>query len=186
MTTTPPEPIDPPPVDPSSEVVDLYDGHGQVVGRAARHEVRARNLRHGATGILVRNSRGEIYVHRRTDTMDGYPGLYDLAAGGVSSAGEAPAPAAAREAREELGVHGVPLRPLGIGAYADDRTDYVAFVYEVVYDGPITWQPQEVDWGAWLTPAQVLTWLDDPDRPFVPDSPALLRAHVEQLARDGG
>ena len=80
-------------------------------------------------------------------------------------------------------MHGVPLHRLGVAHYADAHTDYVAFLYETVYDGPIRLQPEEVAWGAWLPPRQVLAWLDDPDRPFVPDTSALLRAHLERLAR---
>ena len=119
------------------EIVDLYDLAGTVVGQAPRSRVRAQNLRHAATGVLVRNGRGDIFVHRRTDTKDVYPGMYDVAAGGVITAGEHPDAAAAREAEEELGVHGVPLHRLGVAHYADAHTDYVAFLYETVYDGPI-------------------------------------------------
>ena len=97
-----------------SEIVDLYDLAGTVVGQAPRSRVRAQNLRHAATGLLVRNGRGDIFVHRRTDTKDVYPGMYDVAAGGVITAGEDPDAAAAREAEEELGVHGVPLHRLGV------------------------------------------------------------------------
>lgn len=165
------------------EIVDLYDLAGTVVGQAPRSRVRAQNLRHAATGVLVRNGRGDIFVHRRTDTKDVYPGMYDDAAGGVITAGEHPDAAAAREAEEELGVHGVPLHRLGVAHYADAHTDYVAFLYETVYDGPIRLQPEEVAWGDWLPPQEVLAWLDDPARPFVPDTSSLLRAHLERLAR---
>lgn len=165
------------------ELVDLYDEAGRVVGRAPRSRVRAENLPHAGTGVVVRNSRGEIYVHRRTDTKDVYPGMYDVAAGGVITAGEHLDAAAAREAEEELGVHGVPLHRLGVAHYADAHTDYVAFLYETVYDGPIRLQPEEVAWGDWLPPQEVLAWLDDPARPFVPDTSSLLRAHLERLAR---
>ena len=166
------------------ELVDLYDEAGRVVGRAPRSRVRAENLPHAGTGVVVRNSRGEIYVHRRTDTKDVFPGCYDLAAGGVVAAGEDPDDAAVREAAEELGVRGVPLRPLGVTRYADERTTYVAFLYETVYDGPITHQSQEVAWGAWMTPEQVLARLDDPAWPFVPDSRALLADRVRAWACD--
>lgn len=168
----------------SEEVVDLYDEDGRVIGQAPRSQVRAQNLRHGGTGVVVRNSRGEIFVHQRTDTKDVYPGLFDLAAGGVIAAGEDPDSAAQREAFEELGVTGVPLRRIGIGSYADEHTTYVAFLYEAVYDGPIRLQPEEVAWGGWMSPAQVLARLDDEDWAFVPDSIALLRDRVRRWAAE--
>ncbi|GAB97562.1 8-oxo-dGTP pyrophosphatase MutT (NUDIX family) [Kineosphaera limosa] len=162
------------------ELVDLYDDHGRVVGQATRAQVRGQNLQHAATAVLVRNQRGELFVHRRTDTKDVYPGLFDVAAGGVVEAGEDPAQAAAREAFEELGVHGVPLLPLGVAHYADEHTRYLAFCFEVVYDGPIRLQPEEVAWGAWLPVAEALAWLTDDEHPFVPDTTALLLDHLRR------
>jgi 8-oxo-dGTP pyrophosphatase MutT (NUDIX family) len=63
--------------------------------------MRADNLIHGATGVVVRNSSGQIYVHRRTDTKDVYPGRYDFAAGGVLAVGEDPDEAALRELHDD-------------------------------------------------------------------------------------
>jgi GNAT superfamily N-acetyltransferase len=60
------------------------------------------------------------------------------------------------------------------GHYADEHTRYLAHVYEARWDGPIRWQPEEVDWGAWMTSAELRELLADPERPFVPDSRALL------------
>src|SRR3954464_15030145 len=100
------------------EEVALYDAAGDVVGSAPRSVMRARNLRHAASSIVVRDPSGRVYVHRRTMTKDVYPGLLDLAAGGVVLAGEDPALGAVREVEEELGVAGVPLQPIGVADYA--------------------------------------------------------------------
>ena len=170
------------PIDPAHEIVDLYDADGSVVGQAPRSRVRAQSLRHAATGIVVRTSTGQVFVHRRTDTKDVFPGLYDLAAGGVVCAGEDPAESSVREVFEELGVHGVPLEPLGVSSYEDEHTRYVAFLYACVYDGPIRLQPEEVAWGDWLTPHDVLAALDDPAWPFVPDTATLLRDQIRRWA----
>ena len=66
------------------ELVALLDSDGRVCGSAPRSVMRRDNLRHAATGVLVRNSAGDIYVHRRTATKDVYPRYYDFMAGGVS------------------------------------------------------------------------------------------------------
>ncbi|PZR52117.1 NUDIX hydrolase [Xylanimonas oleitrophica] len=163
------------------ELVALYDDTGRPSGQVAdRAEVRARNLRHAATAVVVRNGAGEIYVHRRTASKDVYPGLHDFCAGGVLQAGEDPHAAALREVAEELGVTGVPLEPLGEADYADARTRYRAFCFTCAYDGPVTWQPEEVAWGAWVTPQRLLGMLGEV--PFVPDSPALLGGWLRTLA----
>jgi len=151
-----------------SELVALYDDAGRPCGAAPRDRMRAENLRHASTGVLVRNGAGDVYVHRRTDTKDLYPGRYDFCAGGVIRAGEDPLDSARRELAEELGVTGVELVPLREADYADDHTRMRAFVYECTYDGPITWQPEEVAWGAWVTPARLLEMIDE--LPFMPDT----------------
>jgi hypothetical protein len=38
----------------------------------------------------------------------------------------------------------------------------------------VTHQPEEVDWGAWMSPADLVARLDDPEWLFVPDTTALL------------
>jgi aminoglycoside phosphotransferase (APT) family kinase protein len=131
---------------------------------------------------LVRNPRGDIYVHRRTMTKDVYPGRYDVMAGGVIAYGEDPHAAAVRELAEELGITGVELTALPEGDYRDGDTAYHAYLYSCVWDGPVRQQPEEVDWGDWLTPSEVLARMDDPDWPFVPDSASLLVPLLRTLA----
>ena len=166
------------------EVVALYtpgDLSGTVVGVATRGEVRARNLPHAATAVLLRDQDGRVYVHRRTNTKDVYPGLHDAFAGGVVAAGEAPDVAAVRELAEELGVRDCPLTPRLRYWYTDEATSYLAFVYEATYDvdrnGPIVHQASEVAEGWWMDWDALLALLDDPTWPFVPDG----RAALEQL-----
>lgn len=155
------------------EIVALYDADGRVVGSAPRSRVRAENLHHGASSVVVRDSLGRVYLHRRTTTKDVYPGLLDFAAGGVVLAGEEPAACAAREVDEELGVAGVPLEPAGTVDYADRHTRYRAFRYTVLWDGEIRWQPEEVSWGAWVTVPELVDLLDAADSSVAPDSAAV-------------
>ena len=104
--------------------------------------MRAQNLRHAATGVIVRDPWGRVYVHRRTATKDVYPSRWDFTAGGVVLADEDPLDAARRELAEELGVTS-DLEPLGEADYADPHTTYRAFRYVTTWDGPIAPQPEE-------------------------------------------
>lgn len=149
-----------------SEVTDLVDEADRVIGTATRREIRAKNLLHRGVGILVRDPHGRIYVHRRTDTKDVFPGAYDMFVGGMVGAGEAYETAAAREVSEELGVCG-PLRFLFKHRYRGPRNNAWVAMYEVEWDGPIVHQAEEIVWGAWMALDEIVarlgewTWVED-------------------------
>lgn len=166
------------------EQVALYDAGGRPCGTAPRSRMRRENLRHAATLVVVRDPWGRVYLHRRTDTKDVYPGRLDFTAGGVLTAGEEPEVGAARELAEELGVTGVPLVRLGEGDYADDRTDYHAFCYTVTWGGPVRWQPEEVAWGDWVTLEALAELLRDRPDEVMPDACALLGPWVADRLAD--
>jgi Isopentenyldiphosphate isomerase len=157
--------------DPGAELVALYDPEGAPTGEAAQRSVVYRDgLWHAATAVLLRSTDGRrVYLHRRTDTKLVHPGAYDCWAGGVVDPGETPGAAAERELAEELGVTSVPLAPLDRFRYDDGRLRYHVFAYEAFWDGPVTWQPEEVAWGGWVTVAELRAVLADPARPFAPD-----------------
>lgn len=154
----------------AEEQVALYDDRGEVCGSVPRSRMRADNLRHGATGIVVRNAAGDVYIHQRTPIKDVYPSRWDFAAGGVISAGEQPDAAAARELAEELGIAGVPLRRVGVSDYADDHTTFHAFLYTVTWDGPIVHQAEEVSGGRWVSPDELRTLVRESPDDFMPDT----------------
>lgn len=160
------------------EIVGLYDDAGRECGSAPRSRMRRENLRHGATAIVVLDPAGRIFVHRRTETKDLYPGRLDFAAGGVMRAGEGPAESAAREAFEELGVTS-PLTPIGEGDYADARTSAHAFLFFAVTDEPLRFQPEEVAGGEWMTREELVAAVETFPERFMPDTVALLLEWVQ-------
>ena len=171
----------------ADEVVALFDPDdvcGRVVGASRRSEVRARNLPHAATGVLLRRSTGEVFVHRRAATKDLWPSAHDCAAGGVVLAGESVEEAARRELAEEVGVEGADLRELLTAWYRDDDTHYLAHVYEAVWDGPVSFRDDEVAEGWWMRPEELLARLADPSWPFVPDTRWVLGLVGDRLSGD--
>jgi isopentenyldiphosphate isomerase len=157
-------------------LLDPDDDNGRVVGVAPRERVRAENLPHGATGVLVCRPDGWVLVHRRAADKDLWPGLLDVACGGVLLAGEEPAAGARRELAEEVGIDDpdLALEPLGRAWYRDESTWYLAYLYRVVWDGPVRFVDGEVSEAWWEPPAAVAAVLADPASPIVPDSRALL------------
>ena len=166
--------------DRTDEEVALYDPadpNGRVIGHAPRSRMRAENLPHAATSVAVRDAEGRIYVHRRTDTKDVFPGAHDVWAGGVVGAGEDPDTAAHRELAEELGITGAPMTPLPRTTYDDGQVRYHAFTYEARWDGPLRPEPTEIAWAGWVTLGELVERLADPERwPFAPDG----RAGIER------
>jgi 8-oxo-dGTP pyrophosphatase MutT (NUDIX family) len=155
------------------ELIDEYDEAGHVIGTVSRARMRAQSRWHAATAILVRSGDGQrVYLHRRHPGKDVYPGLSDCWAGGVVGAGETPLACAERELAEELGITGVPLRPLFTFRFEQPPVRYHAFSYEVTWDGPIVHQPEEVVAGWWMELTELRAALADPAWPFVPDGRA--------------
>jgi len=166
---------------PKAEWVDLVDLNNQVVGRALRSEVRSRNLLHRGIAVLVRNSQGQVYVHQRTDCKDVFPSMYDMFVGGVVGSGEEYWPAALREVREELGVESERLKFLFDHLYHGPLNFSWVRCYEVVWDGPIQHQPEEVQWGQWLDADQLDPWIERHE--IVPDGLSVYQAYREFCQR---
>ena len=57
----------------AEEIVAIVDENNTVVGSAPRKEMRAKALPHRATYVLVFNSRGQLYVQKRTLTKMSFP-----------------------------------------------------------------------------------------------------------------
>ena len=139
----------------ATEWVDLVDEADRVIGRASRAEVRARNLLHRNVAILCLDSAGRVYVQRRSDTKDLFPGLYDPLVAGVVSSGEDYDAAAVRELREELGVVGPRPEHLFHHRYEGEATRSQTAVFRVVWNGPIRHEDGEVAWGAFCAPSEI-------------------------------
>lgn len=162
------------------ELIDVVDEDDRVVGRATRHEMRTRNLLHRAVYLLLFDGRGHVFVHRRTDTKDVFPGHWDVTLGGVVAAGEDYASAARRELAEEVGVAGVAITSLGAFRYEDAGTRVHGWVYAAVYDGPLALQEEEIATGSFVTLADAARLLDE--RRCCPDGAEVFRAWAARAA----
>lgn len=58
--------------------------------------------------VIIRNSRGEFFVHQRAANKKMFPNLYGPGCGGHIRQGETPAQAARRELHEETGIEARP------------------------------------------------------------------------------
>jgi len=162
----------------ADEIVTIVDEHNKVLGAVPRREMRAKNLPHRSTYILVFNAQGELYVQKRTMTKDVFPGYYDSAAGGVVLAGESYEQGAVRELAEEMGIRDVPLTWLFDFYFADERTRVWGGAFSCVYDGEVILQEEEVEDVALMTIAEILRRAAT--EPFTPDGLYVLQQYLEQ------
>jgi len=166
-------------VEAASEVVDVVDEEDRVVGRALRRDVRNRNLLHREVAAIVRNRKGDIYVHRRTNTKDVFPGMYDMFVAGIVGSEESYDHAIRRELAEELGVDGAQPTFLFKARYEDADINWWTCAYEVVWDGPIRLQEEEIAWGGFMGEADLVAKLHE--WPFVPDGLKVFRRYLEEF-----
>jgi 8-oxo-dGTP pyrophosphatase MutT (NUDIX family) len=151
---------------PGDELVEVVDDEDQVVEIVPRRVMRERRALHRCTYVFVLDPSGRLYVHRRTETKDVYPGYHDVVAGGVNGVGETYDASAARELREELGITAAPTYRFTQRYDGPDGRCFGA-VYDVDWQGPIVWQPEEVVWGAFLPFEEVDALIAR--EPFCPD-----------------
>lgn len=155
-----------------TELVDVVDDDDQVIDTVSRAEMRARNLQHRAVSIAVLGSDGRLLVHRRATTKDVWPGMWDLAAGGVVAAGETYEDAARRELAEELGIVVDDWEELGEGRFADESVTMIGRGFIVVHDGPFAFTDGEIAEVRWVDRDGLAALLANES--FVPDNVALL------------
>lgn len=163
--------------DPDEEIVQIVDEDDQVIGAMARRLMREQRLIHRASYILVFNAAGELYVQKRTQSKDIYPGYWDVAAGGVVLAGESYEESAERELAEELGVS-AELEFLFDQYYEDQGNRVWGRIFTCIHEGPFSLQPEEVEYGRFMSPAIALDYSNS--EPFTPDGIILLQKLLKQ------
>lgn len=127
------------------EILQLVDLEGNPTGSAPRSVCHSdKSLIQLVVNIEIFNDKGEIYLQKRSDTKDLYPGFWDTAVGGHVGAGENPYDAAMREAEEELGIKPENTSFLLKYIHNNERETEVAFLYKTIYNGPFNIDYDEV------------------------------------------
>ncbi len=87
------------------EYLDILDENGKVTGKSAsREEVHSRGLWHKTAQVLLMNSKGSIFIHRRAKSKKYYSGLWDVYFGGHVLSGETSQQTLIREVQEEISL----------------------------------------------------------------------------------
>ncbi|MBI5223839.1 NUDIX domain-containing protein [Candidatus Micrarchaeota archaeon] len=161
-----------------SDLVDLIDESDRTVGTVTRKEMRAGNLLHRTSFILVFNSALELFVTKRSSYKDYAPGRLEIAQGGVAAKGESYFQNAQRELSEELGIK-PKLRFLFDLKYLGSQTNYLAKVYICKWDGTMLLQETEIESGTFVSLVDLKPLIKtQPDR-FTPDTPLIFKSYLD-------
>jgi isopentenyl-diphosphate Delta-isomerase len=151
----------------NEEIFDVVNERDEVIGRQSRREVHRLGLMHRAVHVLVFNSRGEVFLQKRSLSKDRQPGLWDSSASGHVDSGEDYDACALRELGEELGwtPSQPPRRLFKLGASSGTDQEHV-WVYRCQGEGPFTLHPEEIERGGWFAPAEVSRWMAEQPEEF--------------------
>jgi isopentenyl-diphosphate Delta-isomerase len=140
------------------EWFDVVNERDEVIGRATRREVHATGKWHRAVHVMVFDHEGRVFLQKRSMLKDLSPGLWDSSCSGHLDAGEDYDAAAVRELGEEIGVRlsagSVPTRWFRVAACEQTGWEFV-WIYRLRYDGELTLDPLEIQFGEWVRPAEV-------------------------------
>ncbi len=151
----------------SEEIFDVVNERDEVIGQAPRREVHARGLWHRAVHVLVFNTRGEVFLQKRSLKKDTAKGKWDSSSSGHLDTGEAYDAGAVREVGEEIGLHlaQTPERLFKIDACRETGWEF-CWVYRCASEGPFTLHPDEIETGAWFTREAVTKWVNEQPQDF--------------------
>ena len=166
------------------ERVAIVDEKNEVIGSERREDMRRERMIHRATYAFIRNSNNYFYVQRRSNIKDYCPLYFDPTPGGIVAAGESYKDTNRREVEEEMGIvcdnPEEQLKHLFTFYYEDERIRCFGDAWELVYDGHLKIQPEEVESVHMMSMADIIRRHENKDsgEHFTPDSLFACREYV--------
>lgn len=140
------------------ELFDVVDDSDNLIGQARRVKVhRNQNLIHRSIAVAVFNSKGELFLQKRSATKDIDPLLWSVSCAGHVSAGDSYERAVLRELKEELGIEkekdGEEISLEVVAKYLKrcEVESEMVVLYKIVYDDKLILQSEEIISGRFFT-----------------------------------
>ncbi|MDH5527506.1 MAG: NUDIX domain-containing protein [Nitrospirota bacterium] len=165
------------------EILDVVDAANNVVGQATRREIHEQGLMHRSVHVFLVDHDARLYIQKRAETKETFPGAHDSSCAGHVNAGEDYAVCAVREMEEELGLaadqHEL-VQVCELEAGEDNGWEHVRFFVSRTRHQP-TPDPEEVAHGAFYTLNEVEDLIADPANHFAPTFRALYILYATRL-----
>jgi len=130
------------------EWVPLVDENGNITGKATRQSVHSGpGMLHPVVHLHIINSKGEIYLQKRSSHKDIQPGKWDTSVGGHVDLGETIDQALFRETAEEINITGIRPLPLARYKWETDRESELVFSFTALYNAMPVFNKKEIDNG---------------------------------------
>ncbi len=156
-----------PQIDEPLEVFDVVNDRDQVIASKRRDEVHVNNLLHRAVHIWIFNSRGELFLQKRSPWKQNHPDLWCSSTAGHVDSGESYEQAAHRELGEEIGIDCRLVKFWKAGATPETGHEFIEF-HVGISEGPFRFAPGEVETGAFFPVSQIREWLQRTPGDFTP------------------
>lgn len=138
------------------EYFPIVNEEGEVIGKSTRTECHSKTfLLHPVVHLHILNSKGELYLQKRSATKDIQPNKWDTAVGGHVDYGEDILTALFREAREELGISGFNPQFMIRYKFTSDVESELVHSFYTIYEGNITPDMDEVSEGKFWKPEEL-------------------------------
>jgi len=132
----------------AEEWVPLVDEEGKIIGKATRKEVHnGPGKLHPVIHLHLFNSKGEIYLQKRSMLKDTQPGKWDTSVGGHVDLGETIEQALLRETAEELNITGIQPVPLAKYKWESSVESELVFSFTALYNANPVFNKKELDDG---------------------------------------
>ena len=132
------------------EILEIVDKDNNVIGKALRLECYKKGLLHRAVNVFVFNSKGEVFLQKRSEKKFGFPLFWDLSCSEHVKPGETFQQAAKRGLKEELGIEAevIEILPVHRINNRDESKRYLdaelMVTFKAIFDGKMKFDPSEV------------------------------------------
>lgn len=142
------------------EIFPLVDVDGNIIGSATRKQCHdGSKLLHPVIHLHVFNTKGELFLQKRSPYKDIEPDKWDSSVGGHIDLGEIPEDAAKREAREEIGLTDISIHYIKKYVIETNIERELTYCFYTVSDNKLQIDQDEVSEGRFWALNEISTSL---------------------------